>query len=92
MSGGMPHSPSGFASMAPPSVPVPSIRMVLKALRSSASDIALRMSALSNGGLTRLTIRLIWVPVWIISQIAFGARAFMSFIRGTLTSEGKVMS
>ena len=32
------------------------------------------------------------VPVVIISQIAFGARALTSFIRGTLTSAGKVMS
>jgi len=50
------------------------------------------MSGLSNGGLTRLTIRLICVPVAVVSQIACGARALMSFIRGTLTSEGKVMS
>jgi hypothetical protein len=28
----------------------------------------------------------------IISQIAFGAWAFMSFIKGMLTSEGNVMS
>ena len=32
------------------------------------------------------------MPVVIISQIAFGARALMSFIRGMLTSAGKVMS
>ena len=44
--------------MAPPISAFPSIRIVLKALRSIASDIALRMSGLSNGGLTRLTIRL----------------------------------
>ena len=88
----MPHSPSGFGSIAPPIRAGPSIRMVLNGLRSSASDIALRISGLSNGGLTRLTIRLICVPVVIISQIAFGARALTSFIRGTLTSEGKVMS
>ena len=66
--------------------------MVLNGLRSSASDMALRISGLSNGGLTRLTIRLISVPVVVISQIAFGARSLMSFSRGTLTSEGKVMS
>ena len=88
----MPHSPSGLASIAPPIRASPSIRMVLNGLRSSASDIAFRISGLSNGGLTRLTIRLICVPVAVISQIAFGARALMSFIRGTLTSEGKVMS
>jgi hypothetical protein len=57
-----------------------------------ASDIALRRSGSSNGGLTRLTIRLICVPVGTISQTAFGARAFMSFIKGTLTSDGNVMS
>ena len=54
--------------------------------------MALRMSGLSNGGLTRLTIRLDCVPVVIISQIAFGARALMSPIRDTLISAGKVMS
>src|SRR5437762_11040092 len=74
ISGGMPHSPTGFGSIAPPISPKPSIKIVLNALRSIASDIALRMSGLSNGGLTRLTIRLICVPVVIISQIAFGAR------------------
>ena len=66
--------------------------MVLNGLRSSASDIALRISGLSNGGLTRLTIRLTCVPDVMISQIAFGARALMSFTRGTVTSDGKVMS
>ena len=85
----MPHSPSGFASIAPPIRAVPSIRMVLKALRSSASDIAFRMSGLSNGGLTRLTIRLICVPVVIISQIAFGARALMSFSKGNADVGGE---
>ncbi len=88
----MPHSPAGFASIAPPVSAMPSIRMVLKALRSIASDIALRNSALSNGGFSRLTIRLDCVPVVIISHTAFGARALTSFIRGTLTSAGKVMS
>src|SRR5450631_1438546 len=92
ISGGMPHSPAGLGSMAPPTSAKPSIRIELKGFRSIASDIALRMSGLSNGGLTRLTIRLICVPVGIISQTAFGARALMSFNRGTLTSDGKVMS
>jgi len=32
------------------------------------------------------------VPVVVISHTAFGARSLMSFSRGTLTSEGKVMS
>jgi hypothetical protein len=88
----MPHSPSGFESIAPPSRAWPSIKMVLKALRSSASDIAFRIAGLSNGGLMRLTRRLIWVLVAVISQIAPGARALTSAISGTLTSEGKVMS
>ena len=88
----MPHSPTGFGSIAPPISPCPSIRIELNGLRSIASDIALRMSGLSNGGLTRLTIRLICVPVGITSQIAFGARALMSFISGIVTSDGKVMS
>ncbi len=92
ISAGMPHSPTGCGSIAPPISANPSIRIVLNALRSMASDIALRMSGLSNGGLTRLTIKLTCVPVGTISQIAFGARAFISLIRGTLTSDGKVIS
>ena len=54
--------------------------------------MALRISGLSNGGLARLTIRLISTPVVIISHTASGARALISFRSGTLTSEGKVMS
>src|ERR1700681_2127976 len=92
ISGGMLHSPTGFGSIDPPMIPNPSIKIVLNALRSMASDIALRMAGLSNGGFSRFTMRLVCVPVVIISQIAFGARAFTSFIRGTLTSDGKVMS
>src|ERR1700686_1301473 len=78
MWGGMPRSPGGLGSMAPPVSAKPSIRIELKGLRSIASDMALRISGLSNGGLTRLTIRLDCVPVVIISQTAFGARALTS--------------
>ena len=78
--------------MAPPMVPVPSLRMVLNALRSSASDIALRISALSNGCEPRLTIRLTATPVDLSSHTAFGAWVFMSFISGAETSVGKVRS
>jgi len=88
----MPHSPTGFGSMAPPMIANPSISVVLNTWRSSASDIALRISGLSNGGLTRLTMRLICVPVVIGSQIAFGACPFISLSRRTLMSEGKVIS
>src|SRR6478672_5268871 len=88
-SGGMPHSPTGFGSMAPPMIANPSISVVLNTWRSSASDIALRISGLSNGGLTRLTMRLICVPVVIGSQIAFGACPFISLSRRTLMVGGK---
>ena len=88
----MPHSPAGFGSIAPPVSANPSISSALNALRSIASDMAFLISGLSNGGLTRFTIRLECVPVVIFSHIAFGARALMSLIRETLTSAGKVMS
>src|SRR5437764_3824463 len=64
----------------------------IERLGSMASDIAFRMSGLSNGGLTRFTIRLIWSPLLVISHIASGARALTSLSSGTLTSDGKVIS
>ena len=64
----------------------------MKALRSSASAIARRSSALLNGGASRLTIRLVLTLVGASSQIAFGACAFMSLSSGTVDSVGKVMS
>ena len=64
----------------------------MKALRSSASIIARRMSGLSKGGLSRLISRLVLTLVGTSSQIACGAWLLMSFISGTVTSVGKVMS
>ncbi len=66
--------------------------MVLKGLRSSASDIAFRISGLSNGGLTRLTIRLICVPVAGHLADRVGRARLDVLHQGMLTSEGKVMS
>ena len=66
--------------------------MSTKALRSIASAKALRRSALSNGGLSRLTNRLL-VPLSVrSSQIAFGAWDLTSFKSGTLMKNGQVMS
>ena len=64
----------------------------MKALRSSVSAIALRTSALSNGGRSRLMIRLIETFSGVVSQIAFGSCECTSFSSGMLTSVGKVMS
>src|SRR5256885_14314827 len=87
----MPHSPAGFGSIAPPISANPSISSALKALRSIASDMAFLISGLSNGGLTRFTIRLGCVPVVIFLDIAFGGRALVFLIWGMLTSAGKVV-
>ena len=64
----------------------------MKALRSSASAIALRICGLSNGGAAELTARLVLTLVGLSWQIAFGAWALTSFISGTVTSRSKVMS
>ena len=92
MSAGRPHTPSGGGSMAPPISDLPSDRMSLNCLRSIVSAIALRISALSNGGLSRLMIRLVLTFVGSSSQIAFGAWALMSFSSEIVTSVGKVTS
>ena len=61
-------------------------------LRSRLSIIARRMSGLSKGGLSRLTIRLVLALPGARSQIACGAWVLMSFNSGIETSNGKVMS
>ncbi len=64
----------------------------MNALRSSASTIARRRSALSKGGLSRLTIRLLVALLVRNSQIACGAWLLTSFSSGTVTTKGQVMS
>jgi len=72
ISGGMPQMPSGGGSMAPPISALPSLIVSIKAFRSRLSAIARRISGLSKGGLSRLTIRLRLTLVGVSSQIAFG--------------------
>jgi hypothetical protein len=86
MSFGMPQTPDGAGSIAAPISPCPSARMSIKLLRSSASASARRKSALSNGGASRLTSRLVLELAGTSSQIACGACCFMSLISGTVTS------
>ena len=88
----MPQTPAGGGSIAPPISALPSLRMSIKALRSSASIIARRISGLSNGGLSRLISRLVLTLVGTSSQTACGAWFLTSFISGTEISVGKVMS
>ena len=78
--------------MAPPMFACPSDRIVTKALRSSVSAMALRMSTLLNGGESRLTMRLVLTLVGATTQTAFGAWLLTSLSSGIDTSVGKVMS
>ena len=64
----------------------------MKAWRSSASAMALRICGLSNGGAPELTARLVVTPVGPSWQMALGACAVTSFISGTVTSRSNVMS
>src|SRR5215813_12975755 len=73
-------------------VACPSVRMSMKALRSSVKAIALRTSGLSNGGESRLTIRLVLTLVGPISHIAFAAWLLTSFAIGMDQSYGKDIS
>src|ERR1043166_8213684 len=66
ISSGIPQSPSGGGSIAAPILAWPSVMMSMNALRSMASAKALRSSALSKGGLSRLTRRLV-VPLLVAS-------------------------
>ena len=59
---------------------------------SSASTIALRMSGLLNGSLSRLTSRLELTLVGRASQTASGLLALTSLSSGKVTSESNVMS
>src|SRR5438270_13487376 len=88
----MPQSPFGGGSMVAPMPAVPSFRMVLNSLRSIDSAMALRMLALSNGGLLGFTIRLTATPVGKNWQTAFGACDLTSFISGAVMSVGNVRS
>ena len=88
----MPHNPAGAGCMAPPISPCPPLMMSIKALRSRVSVIARRKSGLSNGGLSRLMIRLRLMLPGVISQIACGIWLFTSFNSGTVRLYGKVMS
>src|SRR5712692_3707991 len=73
ISGGMPQTPAGGGSIEPPMSFLPSDRMSTNALRSSASAIARRSPALSNGGVSRLTFRLVLTLVGASSHTACGA-------------------
>ena len=64
----------------------------MKALRSSASAIALRICGLSNGGAAELTARLVLTLVGPSSQMALGACARTSLSSGTVMSRSNVMS
>src|SRR5215471_6002055 len=66
--------------------------MSMNAFRSKASASARRISGLSKGGTSRLMIRLALAFAGTSSQIACGAWLLTSRNRGTVTSNGKVIS
>ena len=66
--------------------------MSIKAWRSSASAIARRSSGLSNGGLSRLTIRLVLTLPGGSSQIASGRCFCRSRVSGIVSVPAKVSS
>ena len=88
----MPQTPAGGGSMVPPISPWPSNRIEIKALRSSASAIARRISGLSNGGAVELTMMLVLTLIGATTQTAFGAWVLTSLSSGIDTSVGNVMS
>ena len=57
-----------------------------------ASASARRRSGLSNGGASRLTIRLVLLFIEVVWHTALGTWLLMSFSSGIVTSHGKVMS
>ena len=79
----MPQVPAGGGIIAPPTEPSPSLMMSMKALRSSDSAMAWRNSALSKGGLSRLTSICRGMFQETTSHTALGAWFFSSFISGS---------
>src|SRR5262252_4890460 len=61
-------------------------------LRSIDSTSARRRSALSNGGASRFTIRLVLLFIDVTWQATVGIWTLRSFRIGIVTSQGKVMS
>ena len=88
----MPQTPAGGGSIEPPMSFLPSDRMSTNALRSMASAIARRSSALSNGGASRFTMRLVLTLVGTSSHTACGTCDCTSLSSGIVTSVGNVMS
>src|SRR4051795_10704007 len=89
---GMPHSPFGGGGRVPAMSAWAPNMIEMKALRSSDSAIARRMSILSNGGADELTMILVATLLGSTTQMAFGACDLTSFRSGMLTSVGKAMS
>src|SRR5258708_38064255 len=78
--------------MVPPISPCPSNMIEMKALRSSDSAKARRMSRLSNGGEDELTVILVETVFGSTTQTAFGACVLTSLSIGIVTSVGSVVS
>ena len=92
MSAGRPQTPSGGGCIVPPTTDRPWVSVSTKALRSSASTSARRMSGLSNGAAVRFTSRLTLRFIDVVSQIAAGASFFTNLRSFGVTSHGKVRS
>ena len=91
-SGGMPHRPSPCGCRVPPISPSPPLTYAMKALRSSASESARRMSGLLKGAALRLTSRLVLLFIDPVSHTTLDDGRLDSRSCGIVTSQGKVMS
>src|SRR5258708_37207812 len=78
--------------MVPPISPCPSNMIEMKALQSSDSAKARRMSRLSNGGEDELTLILVETLFGSTTQTAFGSCVLTAFSIGIATSVGRLMS
>ena len=92
MSAGMPHTPSGGGSIAPPKSPLPSVNVSTKALRSTVNATARRSSGLSKGAASRFIITLRLTFDGTSAQVASGSCFLASFKSGTCRKNGEVMS
>src|SRR3984957_5307549 len=78
--------------MVPPISAWPSNRIEMKALRSSASAMARRISGLSNGGAAELTMMLVETLIGATAEAAVGAWVLTALGSGAVTWGGDVMS
>ena len=92
MSDGMPQTPKGGDSRAPPTMPLPWVSVSMNACRSMVSAIARRKSASPKGGFSRLMMTLRNTLVGAMWQTSCPTCLLMSFSIGTCRKYQEVMS